>query len=51
MGNNVILKGINYEPAYRTTPDSFLMKGERLYYNGSLGSLTNFQTSPEKLFL
>jgi TonB-linked SusC/RagA family outer membrane protein len=50
MGNNVILKGINFEPAYRTTPDSFLMKGERLYYNGVLGNLTNFTTSPEQLF-
>jgi TonB-dependent starch-binding outer membrane protein SusC len=33
LGNNVILKGINYEPAYSATPDSFLYKSERLYYN------------------
>jgi TonB-dependent starch-binding outer membrane protein SusC len=33
LGNNVIQKGINYEPAYSATPDSFLYKFERLYYN------------------
>jgi TonB-linked SusC/RagA family outer membrane protein len=54
MGNNVILKGINYEPAYRTTPDSFLFKYERLFYNdflgGSVESLSDHLTSPDKLF-
>ncbi|HPR31316.1 MAG TPA: SusC/RagA family TonB-linked outer membrane protein [Prolixibacteraceae bacterium] len=54
MGNNVIFKGINYEPAYRATPDSFLNKIERLYYNdvlnASVASLANHPTSPDELF-
>jgi TonB-dependent starch-binding outer membrane protein SusC len=54
MGNNVIYKGINFEPAYRSTPDSFLMKIERLYYNDltgeSTGDLGDFRTSPDNLF-
>jgi TonB-dependent starch-binding outer membrane protein SusC len=50
MGNSVILKGINFEPAYRTTPDSFLMKSGRLYYNGLVGNLTDCSTSPDRLF-
>lgn len=33
LGNNVILKGINYEPAYESTPDSFLYKTDRLFFN------------------
>ena len=54
LGNNVIFKGINFEPAYRTTPDSFFRKNERLFYNdlsgGSIESLSDFLTSPDKLF-
>jgi TonB-dependent SusC/RagA subfamily outer membrane receptor len=53
MGNNVIFKGINFEPAFRTTPDSFLTKYNRLYYSdilgGSIASLDN-QMSPDSLF-
>ena len=33
LGNNVILKGINYEPAYESTPDTFLYKADRLFFN------------------
>ena len=54
MGNNVIFKGINYEPAYRSTPDSFLVKSNRLYYNGitspSVATLSNTGLSPDSLF-
>lgn len=50
MGNNVILKGINFEPAYRSTPDSFLVKAGRLYYNGLVDNLTDCSTTPDQLF-
>ena len=33
LGNNTIYKGINYEPGYYFTPDSFLHKSDRLYFN------------------
>jgi TonB-linked SusC/RagA family outer membrane protein len=33
LGNNVIFKGINYDPAYRYTPDSIRLQYDRLYYN------------------
>jgi hypothetical protein len=54
MGNSVILKGINYEPAYRSTPDSFLVKWERLYNNDynsqSIKILSNNNITPDMLF-
>jgi TonB-linked SusC/RagA family outer membrane protein len=54
LGNNVIFKGINYEPAYRSTPDSFFMKYDRLYYNDvtnpSVAILSDANLSPDKLF-
>lgn len=53
MGNKVILKGLTYEPAYRTTPDSFLRKTGRFFYNdlygGTINSLVG-NLSPDKLF-
>ena len=33
LGNKVIFKGINYDPAYSYTPDSTLHQFDRLYYN------------------
>jgi TonB-linked SusC/RagA family outer membrane protein len=54
LGNNVILKGINYEPAYKATPDSFLRKTGRMYYNdvinNSVATLADHTTSPDDLF-
>ncbi|MFA9390651.1 MAG: SusC/RagA family TonB-linked outer membrane protein [Prolixibacteraceae bacterium] len=54
LGNNVIFKGINYEPAYESTPDSFLAKPYRLYNNTyespSISKLANGRLSPETLF-
>jgi TonB-linked SusC/RagA family outer membrane protein len=56
MGNSVILKGINFEPAYRSTPDSFFVKKDRLYYNdfssSSLELLSSNRNSvtPDQLF-
>lgn len=54
LGNNVIFKGINYEPAYKATPDSFLKKPERIYYNdissSSVSTLADHMTSPDDLF-
>jgi TonB-dependent starch-binding outer membrane protein SusC len=54
LGNSVILKGINYEPAFRTTPDSFLVKWQRLYYNDnnspSIKLLSNNNITPNMLF-
>ena len=54
LGNMVIYKGINYEPAYRTTPDSFLVKRGRTFYNDySNGSNENFSYQlmhPDSLF-
>ncbi|HNW52467.1 MAG TPA: TonB-dependent receptor [Prolixibacteraceae bacterium] len=48
LGNKVIFKGINYEPAYDATPDSFLHRSGRLFFNDlggnsvSVMSLSNF---------
>jgi TonB-linked SusC/RagA family outer membrane protein len=54
LGNNVIFKGINYEPAYKATPDSFFNKYNRLYYNDisnpSIAILSNALLSPNQLF-
>jgi len=55
LGNSVIFKGINFEPAFRSTPDSFLTKKtERLYYNdvtsSSVATLSNNKISPDELF-
>jgi TonB-linked SusC/RagA family outer membrane protein len=54
MGNNVIFKGINLEPAYRSTPDSFFIKSDRLYYNDlsspSVASLAKMTVKPDSLF-
>lgn len=54
MGNNIILKGINYEPAYLATPDSFFTKRDRLFYNvnsvGSAQVLSRYNLSPGQLF-
>ena len=54
LGNNVILHGINYEPAYVATPDSFLAKADRLFYNSdaslSVVELSNHKLSPDSLF-
>ena len=54
MGNNVIFKGINYEPAYKSTPDSCLKVINRLYYNDqtspSVAILSKTDVSPETLF-
>lgn len=54
MGNNVIFKGINYEPAYRSTPDSCLQVINRLYYNDktspSVAILSKTGMSPDSLF-
>ena len=54
MGNNVIFKGINYEPAFRSTPDSCLRVINRLYYNDktspSVATLSKTYLSPETLF-
>jgi TonB-dependent starch-binding outer membrane protein SusC len=57
QGNNIIYRGINYEPGYRYTPDSFLNNWGRLYlsdYTGELGStlgqLSDFSYSPDMLF-
>ncbi|HAH23789.1 MAG TPA: hypothetical protein DCL77_08535, partial [Prolixibacteraceae bacterium] len=54
MGNNVIFKGINYEPAYRSTPDTCLEVINRLYYNDksspSVATLSKTGISPEALF-
>ncbi len=50
LGNSLIYKGINIEPGFNATPDSFLLKKKRLYYNpdvsdfdpsGSLSILSN----------
>ena len=52
LGNNVIFKGINYEPAYAATPDSFLTKYNRLYFNDYSPSsfvLSNHRLSPDSL--
>jgi TonB-dependent starch-binding outer membrane protein SusC len=53
LGNNVILKGINYEPSYAATPDSFLTKSERLYFNDftnrSITNLSRFSLSFDSL--
>lgn len=54
MGNNVIFKGINYEPAYRFTPDTLLERNNRLYYNdltnSSVVTLSNTGITPDDLF-
>jgi len=54
MGNNVILRGINYEPAYEATPDSFLNKVNRLYNNSytspSIVMLMDNSLSPDSLY-
>ena len=54
FGNNVILRGINYEPAYYYTPDIFLRRLNRLFYNDeisqSIKSLSTFTLSPDLLF-
>jgi TonB-linked SusC/RagA family outer membrane protein len=54
LGNNIIFKGINYEPAYRTTPDSFFYKPNRLYLNDNLSAsiktLSDHGYSPDFLF-
>lgn len=58
LGNPLIYKAISYEPAYRFTPDSFLMKNRRLYFNGQLYSqrgntseqLADHLYSPDMLF-
>jgi TonB-linked SusC/RagA family outer membrane protein len=54
LGNNVIMRGINYEPAYEATPDSFLNKANRLYNNSytspSIAMLMNSRLSPDSLF-
>lgn len=54
LGNNIILHGINYEPAYAATPDSFLTKANRLYNNSysspSIAMLMNTSNSPDSLF-
>ena len=57
MGNPVIYKGINYEPGYRFTPDSFLRNSDRFYYNESLWRqgytmqrLADHLYSPDMLF-
>jgi len=55
LGNSVIFKGINFEPAFRSTPDSFLTKKfDRLYYNdatsSSVATLSNNKISPDELF-
>ena len=33
LGNTVVFKGVNYDPAYNYTPDSILHQFTRLYYN------------------
>ncbi|MFO7659125.1 MAG: SusC/RagA family TonB-linked outer membrane protein [Bacteroidales bacterium] len=54
LSNNVILKGINYEPAYYYTPDSFLKKLNRLFYSDNISqsvkTLSAFFRSPDLLF-
>ncbi|MBN2820025.1 MAG: SusC/RagA family TonB-linked outer membrane protein [Bacteroidales bacterium] len=57
LGNNVVFKGINYEPSYRSTPDSFLVKQNRMYYNDpyntlnrSLDILSAHTLEPDVLF-
>ena len=37
LGNSLIYKGINIEPGFNATPDSFLLKKKRLYYNPDVG--------------
>ena len=54
LGNNVIMHGINYEPAYEATPDSFINKANRLYNNSysspSIAMLMNSKLSPDSLY-
>ncbi|MDA3890878.1 MAG: SusC/RagA family TonB-linked outer membrane protein [Salinivirgaceae bacterium] len=62
LGNNVIFKGINFEPAFRTTPDTVITQFRRLYYTSSnyvshsesddesVNLLDGYKTSPDKLF-
>jgi TonB-dependent starch-binding outer membrane protein SusC len=57
MGNNVIYRGINYEPGYHFTPDSFFNKYERFFlienispYGNTFLQLSDCQTSPDLLF-
>jgi len=55
MGNNVIFRGINFEPSYRFTPSKpYFETYNRLYNNTisnpSISKLSDFETSPEKLF-
>lgn len=54
LGNKSILRGINYEPAYYSTPDSFLGQPDRLFINNkaykSIETLSNFKYSSESLF-
>lgn len=57
LGNSVIYKGINFEPGYRFTPDSFYYNMNRFYYNDEYGQyghtmtqLADHHFSPDKLF-
>lgn len=57
LGNNTIYKGINYEPGYYFTPDSFLQKSDRMFindnYSGKYGKivqeLANHSYTPQML--
>ena len=56
FGNKMILKGINTEPAFVTTPDSFLYKSNRFFINNSSNSyseiidrLSNTSISPDSI--
>lgn len=54
MGNKMILRGINFEPAYWATPDSFKTLYNRFYYNDvtnpSVAILANPYNKPDSLF-
>ena len=56
LGNKMILKGINTEPAFVTTPDSFLYKRDRFFINNSrnvnseiIERLSNTIVSPDSI--
>ena len=54
MGNNVIFRGINFEPSFRYTPDTIFDTTSRLFYNditnSSVKKLSDYKTSPDKIF-
>lgn len=54
MGNDVIFKGLNYEPSYAYTADTFFTKTNRLFYNDvqnrSVATLSSFKINRTILY-